>query len=238
MPGAVWHLSTIPDGRLLVASHGSPGENPVRLFDGATDALADLLSGTTSRYRHAVSPDGRLAAVTQQDGRVPLIELATGKLRATLHADDGPTLGVSFSPDGRTLATTGFGGRVVMWDVPTAARLRDLDQHGGVGANVVFAPDGGALLSVRDSSHIGVVHLDLTRRLAAARTTLQGGTGSRAEAFAALGWWERVADEADASPQLRARASLALGGPVDTAATADPWLRVVTAARPALRAPP
>lgn len=233
VPGAVWQLSPLPDGRLLVASHGAPDENPVRLLDGATGTLVDLLSGITSRYRHAVSPDGDLAALAQQDGLVPIVELATGKVTTTLHADDGPTLGVAFAPDGRTLATTGFGGRVVMWDLPSATRLRDLDQHGGVGANVGFAPDGRALLSVGDSPHVGVLHLDLTERLAAARAALQGGKGGRAEAFATLGWWERVATERDASPRLRAQASLALGEGVPATDTDDPWLRVVAAAKPA-----
>lgn len=218
VPGAVWHLTRLPDGRVLVGSHGASGSNPVSVVDLATGTVSVLLDGVLSRYRHAVSPNGELVAVGQQDGLVPLVELATGRVRATLHADDGPTLGVAFSPDGQTLATTGYAGRVVLWDVPTATRLRAVDQHGGIGANVVFTPDGSTLLSVGESHDIGVLRLDLPARLAAARSTLVHG-GDRGAAFAALGWWERIVAEPDMQPEVAASARRALGlspGSADT----------------------
>ena len=210
VPGAVWHLTRLPDGRMLVGSHGAAGSNPVSVVDLATGSVSVLLDGVLSRYRHAVSPNGELVAVGQQDGLVPLVELASGRVRATLHADDGPTLGVAFSPDGQTLATTGYAGRVVLWDVPSATRLRAVDQHGGIGANVVFTPDGSTLLSVGESHDIGVLRLDLPARLAAARSTLVHG-GDRGAAFAALGWWERVLAEPDVQPEVAASARRALG---------------------------
>lgn len=210
VPGAAWHLTPLPGGRMLVGSHGAAGSNPVSVVDLATGSVSVLLDGAPSRYRHAVSPNGELVAVGQQDGRVPLVELATGRVRTTLHADDGPTLGVAFSPDGQTLATTGFGGRVALWDVASATRLRAIDQHGGIGANVVFTPDGSTLLSVGESHDIGVLRLDLAARLAAARSTLVRG-GDRGAAFAALGWWERVLAEPDVQPEVAASARRALG---------------------------
>ncbi len=212
VPGAIWHVTPLPDGRVLVGSHGAAGKNPVSVVDPTTGRVSVLLDGAPSRYRHAVSPDGALVAVGQQDGLVPLVELATGRVRATLHADDGPTMGVAFSSDGRTLATTGFGGRVVLWDVPSATRLRAVDQHGGIGANVVFTPDGSTLLSVGESGDVGVLRLDLPARLAAARARLVGAGGNRGAAFAALGWWERALTEADVAPEVAASARLALQG--------------------------
>lgn len=190
VPGAIWHLEPLADGRLLVGSHGAP-ENPVRLFDPATGAVTESQPGGPSRYHSAVSADGRLGAAGQQDGRVPIWELATGTLLHTLHADDGPTLGVAFSPDGATLATTGFGGRVMLWDVATGTQLRSIDQHGALGTNLIFTPDGSTLLSVGDDVHIGALRLDRPAREAGARAALARGERTAA-VFAALDWWERA----------------------------------------------
>jgi len=190
VPGAIWHLEPLADGRLLVGSHGA-SENPVRLFDPATGGVAESQPDGPSRYHSAVSGDGRLAAAGQQDGRVPIWELATGTLLQTLHADDGPTVGVAFSPDGATLATTGFGGRVMLWDVATGTQLRSIDQHGALGTNLVFTPDGSTLLSVGDDVHIGALRLDRPARQAEARAALARGERTAA-VFAALDWWERA----------------------------------------------
>ncbi len=104
----------------------------------------------------AVSPDGRLAAISQH-GTVVLHELAAGRQLRTLSLSGSPV----FSPDGHTLAagdpSTGI---IRLVEVASGGeRLRLTGHRGGV-VSVAFAPDGRRLVSTGDDTNALVWDLE------------------------------------------------------------------------------
>jgi WD40 repeat protein len=86
---------------------------------GSADFEGDTAAGV------AVSPDGKLLASTDQEGRVLLIDTATLSVVRRIDAlPGGKPFAVAFSPDGRTLAVAGQGGAIASrWDVATGAAV-------------------------------------------------------------------------------------------------------------------
>src|SRR3954447_15166701 len=79
----------------------------------------------------AVSPDGHIAALAQNDeasneGTVAFLDLDTGRVRIGSGGHEGSyktnfeAVGATFTPDGRSVVTVGNDSRVVVWDVATA----------------------------------------------------------------------------------------------------------------------
>jgi hypothetical protein len=63
------------------------------------------------------SPDGRTAALGDDEGNVILCEVATGQRRGQFTAHSGPLLSLTFSGDGRWLASVGKDTTAVVWDL-------------------------------------------------------------------------------------------------------------------------
>ena len=98
------------DGTIVAWNpQGQPIGQPIQLGSPAT-ALALTL-------------DGHTAAVATADGAV-IVDLATGRVRASLASPFGRVESVSFGLDGTILATGGSG-KVLLWDVATGRRLGD-----------------------------------------------------------------------------------------------------------------
>jgi RNA polymerase sigma factor (sigma-70 family) len=96
----------------------------------------------------AVSPDGRLAGISQH-GTVVLHELSGGRQLRTVSLTGSPV----FSPDGRTLAGGDTRtGTIQLVEVATGGeRLRLTGHRGGVGS-VAFSRDGRRLVSAGDDT--------------------------------------------------------------------------------------
>jgi WD40 repeat protein len=65
----------------------------------------------------AFSPDGRVLATADLDGRVGFWDPVTGDLTRAFEWGIGPLHSLAFAPDGLTCAAGGDEGRVVVWDV-------------------------------------------------------------------------------------------------------------------------
>jgi WD40 repeat protein len=105
------------------------------------------------------SPDGSALAIGGLDGRLGIIDVASG---AFIGPEDpvhsGPVAAVAFSPDGETLASLGGDGELVLVDAATAAPRARI-QPGPINllASVGFHPDGDSvLLAYEDGSAIEV----------------------------------------------------------------------------------
>lgn len=135
---------------------------------GTDVVFADLDGGRILRkpqidswgLRSNFSADGRLYAYGGFDGRVGVIEVATGKelARTSDPIHDGPVNWVTFAPDSRTLVSVGFDGRVSLSDptenVPFARvqpgepNLRSTATYLDDGHTLVLAYEDGSVLSL------------------------------------------------------------------------------------------
>jgi WD40 repeat protein/tRNA A-37 threonylcarbamoyl transferase component Bud32 len=126
----VWQM---PEGKKL-------SEYPVSPLDFEAN------SGT----RLAVARNGGIAAFAKPDGKVCVIDLATGKESWTAQAaDDEFVMCVAFSPDGNVLATgAGFVESAIrLWDVASGREIKRLEGHRAFISSLVFWPDGRTLAS-------------------------------------------------------------------------------------------
>src|SRR5262249_61245604 len=68
----------------------------------------------------ALSPDGKSLAVSE-DQSLHVLELATGRKRASFSGHLGPIHAVAFAPDGRTAVTPRAASTLLVWDLSAAA---------------------------------------------------------------------------------------------------------------------
>jgi WD40 repeat protein/DNA-binding SARP family transcriptional activator len=133
---------------------------------GGTDVVfGDIATGQVIRRVHlpfwsprsAFSGDGSRFAVGGFDGRLGIIDVATGRFAgSSMPAHRGPITGVAFSPDGSTLMSIGSEGDLVLSEGVSGqarAELRpgETDRQGAIG----FRPDGHtAIIGYGDGSVI------------------------------------------------------------------------------------
>jgi RNA polymerase sigma factor (sigma-70 family) len=119
----VYAAALSPDGRLL--AYGSPDweDRHVALHDLATGGVVRVIDKLPDRVSAlAFSPDGRtLAWGGKRDATLHLVELATGRERASFHGHRGQVLSLAFSADGRTLVSGSADTTALVWDL--AGRL-------------------------------------------------------------------------------------------------------------------
>jgi len=73
---------------------GSPPPGPRRLAEGQLGLVSEL----------AAAPDGSTLAVAARDGRVLLVDVASGAVRELASSDDGTVSGLAYAPDSAWLA--------------------------------------------------------------------------------------------------------------------------------------
>jgi hypothetical protein len=101
-----------------------------------------------------LSADALLVAAGHEDGRVELLDAATGTLRRELAPLEAPTWALEFSPDGSRLAGVGHDGRWRLWDLEagSAGELRRAVEASRIsypfGIRIAWAPDGARLVIV------------------------------------------------------------------------------------------
>ncbi|NOX45196.1 MAG: WD40 repeat domain-containing protein [Caldiserica bacterium] len=136
-----------PDASLLAFSE----EDTVVLVDASTGEEVGLLrGGGYNIYDLALSPDGRLAAVSYEDESLWLWDVKRGKVRFRLKrgTEDYPInlSALAFSPDGRYLASVEFTQRVLtLWDTRNGRRVRVWRDVPSDPDAIAFSPDGRLL---------------------------------------------------------------------------------------------
>jgi WD40 repeat protein/DNA-binding SARP family transcriptional activator len=177
------------DGRLFIAevdarAHPPPGADLVGEKGAATyaidaDSLRVVRRYPVGAFTTAVSPDGATLALGQTDGRVRLLDPASGRVRTMIGGrPDGRRSGspiggagraiwaAAFSPDGRTLATGDGQGNVILWDVSEGRAIESLEGHNDAITGVAFDPDGRTLYTASADSTARIWDVAGYRRLA------------------------------------------------------------------------
>ncbi|MCI0379869.1 MAG: WD40 repeat domain-containing protein, partial [Gemmataceae bacterium] len=162
--GVVFRWSAVafsPDGKRLALAGRDEGGYCVKLWDVKN---VKLIGGTKAGERLfddpdavpperkidvtclAFSPDGKLFAGGDSDGKIRLFDGQTGETKAVL--DDrhsGSVEGIAFSPDGKTLLSGSRDKTVKLWDLPKGKLLRTLEGHKGAIMSAALSPDGKLL---------------------------------------------------------------------------------------------
>ncbi|MHC5743326.1 MAG: WD40 domain-containing protein [Nostoc sp.] len=95
----------------------------------------------------AFSPNGKLLATGDADGKTYLWQVDDGKLLFTCIGHSSWVKSVAFSPDGQTLASGSDDQTVKLWDVRDGKCLKTLHGHSNWVRSVAFSPDGQTLAS-------------------------------------------------------------------------------------------
>jgi hypothetical protein len=116
-------LAWSPDGRHLLTHE--PGFVVRRDARNGRRLEARPLHGDVGDHL-AISPEGRALATARSDGRVEVLELATGRVRATMVGHVQQVLTASFTANSKRLVTTGHGRldpTVRVWDADSGRLL-------------------------------------------------------------------------------------------------------------------
>ncbi|MEH2066129.1 MAG: NB-ARC domain-containing protein [Nostoc sp.] len=112
--------------------------------DLAKSVFAETLVSISSV---AFSPNGKLLATGDADGKTYLWQVDDGKLLFTCTGHSSWVKSVAFSPDGQTLASGSDDQTVKLWDIRNGNCLTTLHGHSNWVRSVAFSPDGQTLAS-------------------------------------------------------------------------------------------
>ena len=103
----------------------------------------------------AISPDAKTLAVGVKDGRVVLLDAASGKEKLTLTGHEGlPVTKVVFNPKGDKVASVGRDSVLRESDVNNGKQLKSLTGHENPTRTVAYSPDGQTLASGGEDTRI------------------------------------------------------------------------------------
>jgi WD40 repeat protein len=225
--GTVSRPALSGDGRLLLTfgKFTAPSEKagPVELwqFDkrpvgstpGAVKPLQTLEGITEVVQAVALSPDGRTAAVGSTDGKVALLEAASGKTVRTLEGGTYPVSVLVFSPDGKLLAGAAGSNEaaVQIWQVADGKELARLEPGHTAVTALAFATDGQKLATGAADGSVTLWSLPDARRLGgwqahagAVRALALDNDGARLASGGADGTaavWDAAGGEAPLKPR-------------------------------------
>jgi WD40 repeat protein len=112
------------------------------------DADWQALPAAGAALSGAYAPDGTLLAAGGWDGRVRLVDVATGELARTIDAHEKQVQSVAFAPDVRLLASSSMG-EVRVWRAEDGALVHVLaPTDAGWIESVAFSPDGSLLAAL------------------------------------------------------------------------------------------
>jgi hypothetical protein len=129
--------------------------------DSAGKLMAWDLPGNSLKFHHdetkgirslAFAPDGKSLALALYDGKIKLLESATGKEQQTLPGHKNGVNCVAFSPNGLTLASASLDQTAKLWDLKTGKEKMTLRGHTEYVLCVAFSPDGQILATSSGTS--------------------------------------------------------------------------------------
>jgi WD40 repeat protein/mono/diheme cytochrome c family protein len=140
-------LAFSPDGKLLAAAGGNPGQfGEIKLWSVAEKKeLLSIRGHRDNIFAIAFSPDGKLLASCSYDRLVKLWDVTTGKEVKNLKDHTDAVFAVTFSADGKLLASASADRTIKIWNAATGERLYTLGDGLDAMNTVAFHPSGGLL---------------------------------------------------------------------------------------------
>lgn len=96
----------------------------------------------------AFSPDSKMLATTDSEGKVSLRDFKTGKTLLELEGEKQSVLSAEFSPDGKYLLCGGLDGIARIWDTKSGEILDELKGHRSWTSVARFSPDGQRVATI------------------------------------------------------------------------------------------
>jgi WD40 repeat protein/tRNA A-37 threonylcarbamoyl transferase component Bud32 len=138
---------------LLARYRSGSGMEHLRGFEWrylAAEARSDYAalesSSASSVIRLALSPDGRMLALSRLNGNVELWNPASLRRVATLETNLSYNVGLAFSPTSRLLAASAGNGPIRLWQLDPLRVASEL-AHTNLAIRLAFSPDGRYLAS-------------------------------------------------------------------------------------------
>jgi len=117
------------------------------LAPDGTNVSATLVSGATSSFALAFSPDSKTLATSGANQAILLFDSHTGRQEGELRGHRGKIRALAYSPDGKLLASGGEDGDVMLWN-PASSRSRleiSNQMTHPLGNPPQFSPDGKSI---------------------------------------------------------------------------------------------
>jgi WD40 repeat protein len=166
LPGPVLSVCFGNKVKVLAASGG----NEVKVWQTATGKELHSFPSTPGHpaLHQAVtfSPDGKVLAHTDREGRVKLRDVETGRELHPLVKCKRGTLALAFSPDGKTLASGNMNATITLWEAKTGKELRTFVAHGSHVLSLAFCPDCKTLVSGSQDGRVRLWDPTTGKRLA------------------------------------------------------------------------
>jgi RNA polymerase sigma factor (sigma-70 family) len=149
-PAGVQEIAFSPDGQFLVSTGD---RRSVRLWDVKERKLLATLHEDPDPGQPrppltlAVKPDGKLAAIGNENGEIQLCDTGSGMIRQTLTAHEDAVTALVFSSDGKYLASSGPDMIVKVWATHSGKLIHALKGHTSWIYALVFSRDGKRLAS-------------------------------------------------------------------------------------------
>ena len=141
-----WRAYGLADGR---SGHG-PEPLPAALESPAPPSTLPAWARTRWPTLRATrqSPDGRLVARGDGQGRVGLYDAGSGSERVPVDGPHAAIRAVAVSPDGTTAASVDDGGALRLWDLASGSQRRHVVAFEGPALDVAWSPDGAQVTVV------------------------------------------------------------------------------------------
>jgi serine/threonine protein kinase/WD40 repeat protein len=158
-----WSFDLSPDGRTIAATDrpvdtAEADQNqprPVLLLDAQTLDTVRQIDGVPGvNFSIAFNRDGTRLALGDGDGILRLVDIASGKLLASMTGHGMRILDIAFSPDGSRIASAGVDRRVRIWNAATFEKLAVFAGHEGHIGDLDWDATGERLVSCSGDSTV------------------------------------------------------------------------------------
>jgi WD40 repeat protein len=137
-------LALAPQGDLLAIAHRA--DQPLQLYDTATDKETAQLKDHTQVISLDFSPDGLMLATSDLNSKLQIWDTQSRETRV-ISENAGWITNLAFSPDGTRLASISWQGVLQLWDISSGLSVDSQIGHTRPVTSITFSPDGKLLAS-------------------------------------------------------------------------------------------